>query len=257
MKTKLLSTIINFADKNSNVILTTGTALGVVGTGILSGLGAIKYTNLVDAKENRTKKPLNKKEKFGIAAKTLWPAVAVGTVTIVLTVSNCKITSKKTAALAAAYTIANDNFIGIKNKLTEVVGEKKAAEVVKKVAADKVNKNPQSQTNTANNMIFGSNDASTKFYDELSGRYFYSTIDKVNRAVNTINRNLMDDCYVSLNDFYAELDNVPPITLGEELGWNVNYDGTVSPIFTPIIDDNNQPVVVLSFDIRPRNFDWE
>ena len=105
MKTKWLSTIINFADKNSNVILTTGTALGVVGTGILSGLGAIKYTNLVDAKENRTKKPLNKKEKFGIAAKTLWPAVAVGTVTIVLTVSNCKITSKKTAALAAAYTL--------------------------------------------------------------------------------------------------------------------------------------------------------
>ena len=126
MKTKWLSTIINFADKNSNVILTTGTALGVVGTGILSGLGAIKYTNLVDAKENRTKKPLNKKEKFGIAAKTLWPAVAVGTVTIVLTVSNCKITSKKTAALAAAYTIANDKFSGRKNKITEVVGEKKA-----------------------------------------------------------------------------------------------------------------------------------
>ena len=69
----------------------------------------------------------------------------------------------------------------------------------------------------------------TLCFDSLSGRYFKSDIDKIKRAVNNLNRELTYDMYVSLNDFYDELD-LDHTKIGDELGWNLD-DGLIDVYF--------------------------
>ena len=41
------------------------------------------------------------------------------------------------------------------------------------------------------------------FYDPMSGRYFRSDIEHIKKAVNELNRHMIADMYVSLNEFFT------------------------------------------------------
>ena len=63
------------------------------------------------------------------------------------------------------------------------------------------------------------------FYDDFSGRYFESTIEKVHAAEYNINRDLSMRDYATLNEFYDYLGLIP-IDGGNDLGWStgMNFD---------------------------------
>lgn len=52
----------------------------------------------------------------------------------------------------------------------------------------------------------------------ISGRYFKSDIEKLKRAANDLSRRMLDEGYISLNDFYYEIA-LPETKLGDELAW--------------------------------------
>ena len=84
------------------------------------------------------------------------------------------------------------------------------------------------QKNVANNPailpdIFDTEFGTTLCYDTITGKYFYSDIEKIRQAVNTLNKRLKGGKDVSLNDFYQEL-KLPLITndgftLPDSIGW--------------------------------------
>ena len=90
----------------------------------------------------------------------------------------------------------------------------------------------------------------TLCYDSVSGRYFKSSIDQIKKAENSINRTVLTEMYVSLNEFYDELD-LDHTKLGNDLGWNID-DGLIEIDFSSQIADNGKPCVVVNYSVAPR-----
>ena len=84
----------------------------------------------------------------------------------------------------------------------------------------------------------------------MSGRYFKSDIDLIKRIVNEINRKLVYENYISLNEFYGEI-GLDYVKNGELVGWNIN-SGLIEPTFSTCLTDDNQPCVVIDFLVSPR-----
>ena len=64
---------------------------------------------------------------------------------------------------------------------------------------------------------------------------------------------LQGDSYVSLNDFYDEVDS-PDLShseMGDELGWSID-DGLLDVEFGSQITDDGRPCIVLNYNIYPK-----
>lgn len=127
----------------------------------------------------------------------------------------------------------------------ETFGEKKEQEVRDAIAQDKVRKNPPVQQD-----VILTNKGNTLCYDANTGRYFRSGIEKIKDAEISLNRRLMDEMYISLNEFYYEL-GLPAVKLGDDLGWNIE-DGKINLAPSSILTDEDEPCYVVDFDFGPR-----
>ena len=160
-------------------------------------------------------------------------------------ISSGSVNAKRNAALATAYKISETALTEYKNKVVETIGEKKEQVIRENIAKDKVDQNPVS-----NSTVIISDKGNTLCYDAAVGRYFRSDLDKIKRAVNEINRKMTYEMYVSLNEFYDEL-NLPNTDLGDELGWNMD-DGLVEIDYSSQIADDGTPCLVIGYSIAPR-----
>ena len=181
--------------------------------------------------------------------KTAWkpyvPALLTGLGSTACLIGGISVSARRTAALATAYKISETALSEYKEKMIEVVGEKKAQAIKEKIDGEKLEKDPVSKRE-----VIITEKGNTLCYDMLSGRYFKSDIEKIKKAVNEINRQLTYDFYVSLNEFYEEL-GLPDTKLGGELGWNLD-DGLVEPSFSSQIADDGTPCIVLDYNVAPR-----
>ena len=88
--------------------------------------------------------------------------------------------------------------------------------------------------------------------DSFTGRYFYSDADTINRVINELNRLLLNDYYVSYNDYLIELGR-QPCKFGDEWGWNVEDGDLIQTEFTSeLLAGSNTPVLVVDFTVGPR-----
>ncbi|MBQ5562679.1 MAG: hypothetical protein IIT39_04770 [Clostridia bacterium] len=82
--------------------------------------------------------------------------------------------------------------------------------------------NPVSEVESTAIVTTGYGD--TLCYETLSGRYFYSDIEKIRAAVNRANKIILEESYISLNEFYDELD-LGHTGIGDSIGWGVAHTG--------------------------------
>lgn len=178
--------------------------------------------------------------------KCYLPAAITGVTSVACIVGASSVHTRRNAALATVYQISQTALTEYKEKVAEVIGDRKEQAVRDELAKDKVVSNPVSNTT-----IIPTGIGNTLCLDYYSGRYFYSDIDKIKIAVAELNRNIVLDDYISLNMLYSELglDNVP---IGEEVGWSVT-DGKIELDFSAqIADDGKTPCIVVSFYNAPR-----
>lgn len=181
--------------------------------------------------------------------KTAWtcyiPAAITGGLSIICLIGASSVNARRNAALATAYTLSESALKEYQEKVVEQIGEKKEQAVRDAIAKDKLEQNP-----VTNREVIITEKGDTLCYDALSGRYFKSDIDKIKKAVNEINKNLLGDDYISLNDFYYELglDNTK---LGDELGWNVN-DGLIDLNFSSQLASDGTPCLVINYQVAPK-----
>lgn len=178
--------------------------------------------------------------------KCYLPAAITGVTSVACIVGASSVHTRRNAALATVYQISQTALTEYKDKVTEVIGERKEQAVRDELAKDKVATIPAS-----NSTIITTGIGNTLCLDYYSGRYFYSDIDKIKIAVAELNRTMVLDDYISLNMLYSELglDNVP---IGEEVGWSVT-DGRIELDFSAqIADDGKTPCIVVSFYNAPR-----
>lgn len=121
----------------------------------------------------------------------------------------------------------------LQEKVAETVGEKKAEEIKTKIVKEKIENNPM-----ANKEVIITSKGDTLCYDSVSGRYFKSDIDTIKKIVNELNRRMLSESYISLNDFYYEL-GLSFTKMGDQLGWNIDR-GLIDISYVPLLaDDGN------------------
>lgn len=229
---------------------------GMITTTVLAVKATPKALNLMDEK----KKELDVEKLTPVeVVKTTWkcylPAVITGTVSTACLIGSHSVNAKRNAALATAYKLSETAFAEYREKTVETVGEKKERAIRDKISEEQIKNNPIDRNNV---IITGK--GNTLCFDPLSSRYFYSSIDKLNRAANKLNHSIHTnpfDTGVSVNEFYDEI-KLPHTMTGDTLGWNLST-GLIEIYPSPDIvgegeEHENEPCIVVNF-VNPPTYD--
>lgn len=232
--------------KHSPEILTGVGIAGMVTTTVMAVRATPKALRLLD--EEKKRQNVDKLEPVDIV-KTTWkcyiPAAVTGTVSVVCLIGASSVNIRRNAALTAAYTLSESTLRDYQKKVIETIGEKKEQTVRDAVAKDRLEKNP-----VENKEVIITAKGETLCFDVVSGRYFKSDIDKLKKAENELNRQMRDEMYISLNEFYYEV-GLEPVKLGEDLGWNID-DGYIDLHFSSQLATDGTPCLVIDYGYGPR-----
>lgn len=205
-----------------------------------------KAIALIREKKKKLKKnELNKIEKIKAAYKCYIPSTAITVLSIGCIIAASNINHRRNAVLATAYSLSESALKLYQEKVIETIGEKKEQQIRDEVAKEQITNNPISK-----NEVIVTGGGETLCYDILSGRYFKSNIEKLKKAVNELNRTMINDMYVSLNDYY-DLIGLSEIQIGNSLGWNAN-DALVELRFSAQLVDESNPCLVVDFQTMPK-----
>lgn len=220
---------------------------GMISTTVLAVKATPKALQLIEMEKNKTRR-----KPFGAvdAAKACWkcyiPAVVTGVASAACLIGAHSVHAQRNAAIAAAYKLSETALTEYREKVVETVGEKKEKTIREKVDKARIEKNPVSK-----NYIFDTGRGSTLCYDYWSGRYFYSDIEDMKKAVNVINRMIRLDSYASLNDMYDQL-NLPHSGVGDLIGWTVD-DRQVELDHSAQMSDDDRPCICMDFSVEPHH----
>lgn len=232
--------------KHSPEILTGIGIAGMITTTIMAVRATPKALILIE--ERKEEIGAEKLEAMDMV-KTTWacyiPAAITGTLSVACLIGASSVNARRNAALATAYTLSESALKDYQGKVIEMFGEKKNEAVKDAVAKDKVEKNP-----VVTREVIITEKGNTLCYDAISGRYFKSDIEKIKKAECELNRQMLDDMYVSLNDFYYEI-GLDSVKLGDELGWNVD-SGYIDLSFSSQLASDGTPCLVIDYSVAPR-----
>lgn len=177
------------------------------------------------------------------------PAAVTGLGSVVCIIGASSVNAKRNAALATAYALSETALKEYQDKVVETLGEKKEQAIREQIDKDHIERHPVSQLD-----VYDTRKGNTLCFDYYSGRYFYSDIEEVKKAVNLINSSLLRNDYVSLNDLYDEL-GLPTNGIGDSVGWNVIRLGRdlVQARISSHVTDDGRPAVVVSCDPSPKH----
>lgn len=232
--------------KHSPEILTGIGIAGMITTTVMAVRATPKALILIE--ERKEEIGAEKLEAMDMV-KTAWacyiPAAITGTLSVACLIGASSVNARRNAALTTAYTLSESALKDYQGKVIEMFGEKKNEAVKDAIAKDKVEKNP-----VVTREVIITEKGNTLCYDAISGRYFKSDIEKIKKAECELNRQMLDDMYVSLNDFYYEI-GLDSVKLGDELGWNVD-SGYIDLSFSSQLASDGTPCLVIDYSVAPR-----
>lgn len=244
--------------KRSPEILTGIGIAGMITTTVLAVKATPKALQLIDEAEHKKsvawdkenpdydngmdKIKLTKTESVKAAWKPYIPAAVTGVCSVACVIGANSVHLRRNAALATAYQLSTTAFNEYKEKVVETIGEKKEKVVRQNIAKDKIEKDPVSKTE-----VFVTGNGTSLFYDPLSGRYFESDINKVEKAVNNLNwsMNNGNEPYISLTQLYDEL-GLSHTGVSDNIGWKVE-DGNIELAVSAQVADDGRPCLVMDF----------
>jgi hypothetical protein len=213
---------VRFAKKNAPTILTCLGAAGVIATSVLTAKATMKASKLLEEAEYKKGDELTTSETIKVAGPSYIPAVLVGVSTITCIFGANVLNKRNQAALASAYALIDNSYRQYKNKVKELYGEETHNNIIDAIAKEECKDVHISAGGLVSNYIQEIDEDSDPrlFYDEYSGRYFESTIEKVLLAEYHLNRNYILRGFARLNEFYEFL-GLEPTDYGEAVGWDV------------------------------------
>lgn len=204
----------NFVSNNSSTILTWIGGAGV----IVTAVAAVKDTNdalerIKAAKADREEE-MTKYEIVKVAAPAYISTVVSGATTLACIFGANVLNKRKQASLMSAYAFLDATYKDYKEKVEELYGDGSNDKIREELAKDVYKQNE-----------YEVDEGMELFYDDFSGRYFESTMEKVKQAWYDTNRELVNNGTLSLNEHYDIL-GLLPIDSGDALGWScaMNFD---------------------------------
>lgn len=233
--------------KRSPEILTAIGIVGMVGTTVMAVKATPKALRCIEVKKEELDcEKLTPVDTVKATWKCYIPAGVTGVTSVACLIGASSVNARRNAALATAYSISKTALTEYQDKVVDTIGEKKERAIRDSIAKDKIERDP-----VRNHEVIITEKGTTLCYDGVFGRYFKSDIDTLKRAMNEMNRKMVSgDMYVSLNEFYSEID-LTPVDIGDQLGWNID-DGTIELDFSSQLAEDGTPCLVISYNVAPR-----
>lgn len=247
--TKLIKSTQKSIKKHSPEILTGIGIAGMIASTIMAVRATPKALQLIEEKKEETQRhSLTVMDTIEASWKCYVPATVTGVMSVICLIGASSVNLKRNAALATAYTISETAMREYKDKVVETIGTKKEQEVRDAIAKDHIEKNPISKRD-----VVVTNKGNTLCYDTFSGRYFKSDIETIKKIVNELNRRLLNEDYLSLNEFYYEL-GLDGTYIGDRVGWRVD-NGLIEVNFSAQLAEDGTPCIALAF-INAPNYEY-
>lgn len=232
--------------KHSPEILTGIGIAGMITTSVLAVRATPKALILIeDKKDEEGVDKLTPVETIKAAWPCYIPAAVTGALSVACLIGASSVNVRRNAALATAYTLSESALKDYQEKVIETIGEKKEQDVRDAVAKDRISRDPVSCKE-----VIITERGNALCYDVISGRYFKSDIDKLKKAENELNRQMRDEMYISLNEFYYEI-GLKGTSIGDDLGWNID-NGYINLDFSSQLADDGTPCLVVNYHVEPR-----
>ena len=248
--------------KHAPTLLTGAGTAGVIAAVILAAkkapdakkdLDEVKEEwDAIEDKEKRVKADYIFK-RVRVGAKHYWiVAVVIGGSILCFWIANHISLQRLMSALTAAG-ISAKTTEELKAKIKELDGEKHLQKIQDEIDADRIRDNPPNEDD-----IIVTGYGKHMCYEPITGRYFYSNIERIRQAVIVARDCLQKDGYLSVNDWFnlIDLDTTElqlcwtAETLGEVNDFNISTSSQLTP--------ENIPVLVIRYDVNPtmERRDW-
>lgn len=243
-------TLNNFRVKHQPEILMGMGIAGLLFSTAWAIKATIRATKICERKKlEENKNSLTFKEIFMETWKLYLP-VAIGTiVSIPCIIAGNRISTKRTAVMAAAYTLSKTALDEYQNKTKELIGEKKEKEIRDEVVKDKAKRIESRE-------VILSEDGEQLFLEPLTGRYFKSNWNQIQKSCNDLNEKaLASSCgSYSLNEWFDSL-GLDSTDVGQILGWATPYYGNSVGLMkihmTTSKTKDNKPCGAICYDAEP------
>lgn len=202
-----------FLKRNSATILTCAGGVGVIATAVMTAKATPKAMQLLEEAKHEKGEELTNLEKIRVAGVAYIPPLLVGASTIACIFGANALNKRQQASLMSAYALLDSSYKEYRSKVKDLYGEDADENVKNEIAKDKYENDNIPQENGLE-----------LFYDEFSGRFFRSTLEKVQRAQYEINRDLTLRDWATIDEFYDYLD-IPHVDGGDIIGWSTSMNG--------------------------------
>lgn len=208
-----------------------------------------KAEKLIKERQAEQEEKLAKTEVVKTARKCYIPTAAACLGAVGCFIAANAVHVRRSAALTAAYALSETALLEYRHKVAEEIGAKKAEEIRTKIMQDKLDKTPLSSQPKSDVIIVGNGDV--RCYDAFAGGYFSSSKAKLDKAAVELNRRILEDDFVSLNDFYDLIDR-KHTKLGDLLGWNSKERGYIDIRYSSHLAEDGEPCLAFEFDVAPK-----
>lgn len=228
---------------------------GMITTTVLAVRATPEAMRRIEAKK---KEEHHKKLTMLQTVQAAWicyiPAGVTGTVSVACLIGASAVNGRRNAALATAYSLAENTLRDYRAKVVETIGDKKEEAILDAIDRDRIERNPPPQNSSEIPMTEGAV-APVMCYDTMFGRYFYSDVETLKRAANKLNwqMNNGSEPYISLNEFYMEI-GLSTVDVGDDLGWRSDR-GLIELHFSSQLVNGHTPCLVMSH-INPPEYGY-
>jgi hypothetical protein len=184
--------------------------VGVVGTAVLAAKATPKAIALVEEAREDKGDDLTTLETVLVAAPAYIPSIAVGVSTLVCLFGANALNKRQQAALMSGYALLDNSYKEFKAKVKELYGEEAFDRIRGEIAKDHYDED------------IHVSDGKQLYFDEWSGRYFEATKAEVMSAQYELNKIMISDGGVYLNEWY-DLVGLDLTEAGEFMGWSACY----------------------------------
>lgn len=241
-----------FVVDNSPAIMTAAGVTGALTTAYLSVKATFKAADTIQDDYNQRIaaaggingdwEPMTAKEKLKLVWKEYIPAGISMVLTASAIVAANRAGSRRTAGLAAAYSVVQKSFDDYREIVVEKLGDIKEREVHDQASQKNLVDNPPTRpviiTGRGKHLCF----------DSMSGQYFESSMEEIRKAENETYSQILHDDYASVADFYYRL-GINQTDFSDQLGWRSGTKFELSIDTRLSVDDI--PTITIDFRSKP------
>lgn len=252
----LLNKSQTFLKRNSATILTFAGAAGVIATTVTAVKATPKAVRLLEQAKEEKGEDLTKLEVVKIAGPAYVPATVIGVGTIACIFGANMLNKRNQASLMSAYALVDSAYKDYRKKVDELYGDEAGAQIRAELAKDTYEENDDEKPVLLE-------DGKRLYYDFYSKQYFEARPYDVQKAEYEVNRTLMMDDGVYLNEWY-DLIGLKRLEHGDNFGWNTStnmdayWQTWIDFHHEKVVMDDGLECIIISFSQEPYpNFeDW-